>query len=143
MYTEFVAVCTSNNANGSEYFPVYLGTMVIVISSYEPSISWSDAAHTTLLTCSKNCGFLFINCMQLQGFPIDSRTFARVKRIRVSYRGGGPWKFPPPSEILKLSMVIVLSQVLNNNLVPDCVRSNLRGSKFKIFPGGGHAPRPP
>ena len=56
--------------------------------------------------------------------------------------GGGHGVFPPshnfPSpEILKLSMVInVLSQVLNNNLVPDCVRSNLRGSKFKIFLGG-------
>ena len=32
-------------------------------------------------------------------------------------------------------VIIVLSQVLNNNLVPDCVRSNLRGSKFKIFLG--------
>ena len=29
-------------------------------------------------------------------------------------------------------VAIVLSQVLNNNLVPDC---NLRGSKFKIFLG--------
>ena len=57
--------------------------------------------------------------------------------------GGGGLEFPSPPEILKLSMVIiVLSQVLNNNLVPDCVRSNLRGSKFKIFLGG-HAPRPP
>ena len=44
-------------------------------------------------------------------------------------RGGGTG-IPPP-EILKLSMVIiVLSQVLNNNFVSDCVRSNLRGSKF-------------
>ena len=43
----------------------------------------------------------------------------------------------PPQEILKLSIVIiVLSQVLNNHLVPDCVRSNLRGSKFKFFLGG-------
>ena len=25
--------------------------------------------------------------------------------------------------------------VLDNNLVPDCVRSNLRGSKFEIFLG--------
>ena len=49
--------------------------------------------------------------------------------------------FPPPN--LEMSMVIiVLSQVLNNNLVPDCIRSNLRGSKFKIFLGA-HAPRPP
>ena len=59
--------------------------------------------------------------------------------------GGGGWNFPPSPEILKLSMVInVLSQVLNNNLVPDCVRSNLRECKLKIFQGGGHghAPRP-
>ena len=40
-------------------------------------------------------------------------------------------------------MVInVLSQVLNNNLVPDYVRSNLRESKFNIFLGE-HAPIPP
>ena len=38
--------------------------------------------------------------------------------------GGGVGIPPPPPKILKLSMVIiVLSQVLNNNLVPDCVRS--------------------
>ena len=48
---------------------------------------------------------------------------------------GGDWNVPHP-EIMKLSMVInVLSQVLNNNLVPDCIRSNLRGSKFNIFLG--------
>ena len=59
---------------------------------------------------------------------------------RYSYRGGS-WN--SPSEILILSMVIiVLSQVLNNNLVLDCVRSNLRGSKFKIFLGG-KPPDPP
>ena len=52
----------------------------------------------------------------------------------------GPWNPPPPPpEILKLSMVI--NVVLNNNLVPDCVRSNLRGSKLKFFLGK-HAPRP-
>ena len=39
---------------------------------------------------------------------------------------------PPPPEILKLREYGVLSQVLDNNLVPDYVRSNLRGSKFKI-----------
>ena len=57
---------------------------------------------------------------------------------------GGAWNFPPPPEILKLSMVInVLSELLkNNNLVPDCIRSNLRRSKFKIFLGE-HAPRSP
>ena len=32
--------------------------------------------------------------------------------------------------------IIVSSQVLNSNLAPDCVRSNLRGFKFKIFLGG-------
>ena len=48
---------------------------------------------------------------------------------------------PPTQEILKLSMVIiVLSQVLNNTLVPDCVRSNLRGSKFRR---GGMPPDAP
>ena len=52
--------------------------------------------------------------------------------------GGGLEFPPPPPEILKLSkVIIVLSQVLHNNLVPDCVRSNLRGSKFKIFLGLG------
>ena len=44
--------------------------------------------------------------------------------------GGGippPATIPSPLEILKLSMVInVLSQLLNNNLVPDCIRNNLR-----------------
>ena len=35
----------------------------------------------------------------------------------------------------KLSMVIILLQVLNSNLIPDCIRSNLRGSKFKLFLG--------
>ena len=57
----------------------------------------------------------------------------------------GPWNSRPSplpaQEILKLSMVIiVLSQVLNNNLVPDCVRSNLRGSKFRR---GGMSPDAP
>ena len=55
----------------------------------------------------------------------------------------GALEFPPPPEIMKLSMVIiVLPQVLNNIVDPDCVRSNLRGSKFKIFLRE-HAPRPP
>ena len=59
--------------------------------------------------------------------------------VRVSYGGGG-------------MVIIGLSQVSNNNLVPDFVRSNLRGSKFNIFLAGGggggggeggYAPRPP
>ena len=50
---------------------------------------------------------------------------------------------PPPPEILKWSMVIiVLSQLLNNNLVPDCIRSNLRGSKFLGWGGGNMPPDP-
>ena len=60
--------------------------------------------------------------------------------------GGGGLEFlPPPQKYLKLSMVIiVLSLVLNNNLVPDFVRSNLRGSKFNIFlEGGGACPQTP
>ena len=39
-------------------------------------------------------------------------------------RVGAPGISPPP-------------QVLFGNFVPDCVRSDLRGSKFKIFTGGG------
>ena len=65
---------------------------------------------------------------------------------RVSYRRGrGDWSPPPPHQkYLKLSMVIiVLSLVLNNNLVPDFVRSNLRGSKFNIFLEGGACPQTP
>ena len=46
----------------------------------------------------------------------------------------------PSQEILKLSMVInVLLQVLNNNLVPDCIRSNLRDLNFP----GGACPQTP
>ena len=72
-----------------------------------------------------------------QKVPVNDPTSLDIMMYhrRVSYRGGGGWNSPP--EILKLSMV--LSQVLNNNLVSDCIRSNLRGSKFKIFLGGGGA----
>ena len=54
---------------------------------------------------------------------------------------GGGLEFSPPPEILKLSMVlIVLSQVLSNNLVPDCVRSNLNS---KVSWGRGDMPPDP
>ena len=56
---------------------------------------------------------------------------------RVSYRRGGALEFPHPRNLELIMLIIVLSHVLNNNLVPDCVRSNLRGFKFKIFRGGG------
>ena len=66
---------------------------------------------------------------------------------RVSYRGVGALEFLPPPEILKLSMIIIVAStmyVLFGKFVPDCVGSNLRGSKFKIFLGGrGYAPGPP
>ena len=55
--------------------------------------------------------------------------------------GGGGWNFPLPATIFppprNLEIEIALSQVLNNNLVPDCVRSNLRGPKIQFFSGGG------
>ena len=54
---------------------------------------------------------------------------------------------PPPPEILKLSMVLKSVYMLLNismchqnvvwKYVPDCVRSNLKGCKFKIFLGEG------
>ena len=84
--------------------------------------AWFSYHEMRILNCAKTCD----TC---------------VTDHRVSYRkgggGGGRAGIPSPPEILKLSMVIiVLSQVLNNNLVSDCIRSNLRGSKFKIGGGG-------
>ena len=77
----------------------------------------------------------------LSSFPLSTcgvlyslRLCLYVCMYRVWYRGEAPGIPPPPPEILKLSMIItVLSQVFNNNLVPDCIRSNLRISKFKFF----------
>ena len=59
-------------------------------------------------------------------------------------REGGLWNFLspttiPPHPTPRNLQCMVLSQVLNNNLVPDCIR---RGSKFKIFLGE-HASRSP
>ena len=57
-----------------------------MILSYEPSISlhtqmqrmWLAVPDTdSHVTCSK----LFLNCMQLQGFPIDSHTFTQVRHM--------------------------------------------------------------
>ena len=74
----------------------------------------------------------------LVGSKNELPIYIKLIDSRVSYRGAGV--IP---ETLKLNAVInVLSQVLNINLVPDCVRSNLRGSRFKIFLGE-HATRPP
>ena len=66
---------------------------------------------------------------------IRVRSMQQILDLALFIRQEVLWNSPP--EILKLSMVIVLSQVLNSNLVPNCIRSNLRGSKFKIFLGGG------
>ena len=51
-------------------------------------IARSDAVH---MTCSTRYRFLcvYINCMQLQGFPIDSHTFVWVRRVWVVQ---GSWK---------------------------------------------------
>ena len=73
--------------------------------------------------------------------------------IRVSYRGGGGPGIPPQNlEIehghfcspINISFLVlhvtghkyVSSKCFFGKFVPDCVRSNLRGSKFKIFLGG-------
>ena len=63
---------------------------------------------------------------------------------RTGFHTEGGLEFPPRN--LELSMVIIdLSQVyINNNLVPDCARSNLKDLNSTFFGrGGGHAPRPP
>ena len=50
--------------------------------------------------------------------------------------GGGGWNPPPLSaDILKSSMIIIVVPSLFGKFVPDCIRSNLRGSKFKSFLG--------
>ena len=53
-------------------------------------------------------------------------------------------QFPPTQKSWNWVWLLLFCHrhILNNNLVPGCIRSNLRGSKFKIFLGG-HAPRPP
>ena len=74
-------------------------------------------------------------------------------------RGGGPGILPPRNlEIeygyycgaISISYLYVTGHtckvLLFGKFVPDCTRSNLRGSKFKTFPGRGggvYAPRPP
>ena len=91
-----------------------------------------------------DCGFGSV--LQPPSLPesiVGSQRKLEASSYRVSYRGGGGLEFPPP-EILKLSMItIVLSQVLNSSLVPDCVRSNLRGFKFKKFSWGEGMPPVP
>ena len=55
---------------------------------------------------------------------------------RFHTEGWGPWNSPLPRNLeIEYGYYCVL-------FVPDCVRSNLRGSKFKIFPGrqGGICP---
>ena len=59
----------------------YYGDNDFIIRTFD-FIAGSDAVHVTCstdtdsrVTCSKKIR-LFINCMQLQGFPIDSHTFA-------------------------------------------------------------------
>ena len=40
-------------------------------------------------------------------------------------------------------MLLDIIKILFGKFVPDCVRSYLRGSKFKIFLGGGGCPQTP
>jgi len=75
------------------------------------------------------------DCTVCQKLKMEPKVALRYIDRQGFIEGGAG--IPPPPEILKLSMVvIVLSQVLNNNLVPDCVRSNLRGSKIQNFSRG-------
>ena len=60
----------------------------------------------------------------------------RAKRFRVSYRGVVTL-VSPPQEILKLSDYYSGLYVLFGKFVPDCVRSNLKGSKFSRDGDGG------
>ena len=91
------------------FFPVQLGTMVMMILLYKPSISlhiqiyiWLVLPDTnSCMSCStvirilawlvvKNA-FFFINCTQLQGFPIDSHKFVWVRRMIKSWLHRVSW----------------------------------------------------
>ena len=131
------------------YTPRKLGTctnsvygLSFLLLTREPG-STTDRSHAHCMWASVNrISWLKTN----QGasyteYPSMQNTFQSNPSMhdRVSYRGG--WNFPPPPP-RNLEIEYVLSQVLNNNLVPDCVRSNLRGSKFKFF-WGDMLPYPP
>ena len=95
-------------------------------------------SHRFSLQCFEHSNMIERKCVgQCSILPLDSSTYWLVS----GFHTGGAGIPPPPQKILKLSNV--LSQVLNNNLVPDCVRSNVRGSKFKIFLGKRSMPPDP
>ena len=76
--------------------------------------------------CGNKCGHVLQDVVNTAGFYTEERG-----------RGAG---IPPSPSLTQKSLNwvwLLFSQVLNNNLVPDCVTSNLRGSKFQIFWGGG------
>ena len=75
--------------------------------------------------CGNKCGHVLQDVVNTAGFYTEERG-----------RGAG---IPPSPSLTQKSLNwvwLLFSQVLNNNLVPDCVTSNLRGSKFQIFWGG-------
>ena len=74
------------------------------------------------------------------GYYCFVRSRACLKSEPVPCALCSPHPPPPLPEILIFSMVIiVLSQVLNNNLVPDCVKAIWEGLNSK-FSRGRHAP---
>ena len=139
-------------------YPIHAGVLLVRLPGSYASVSKS--LFRTMSICSAS--LYSFHAIQAACKPA-SKSFSQLSNhsawflnctttsLRITESGSaeevGAGKFPPshnsPPEILKLSMVIiVLSQVLNNNLVSDCIRSNLSGSKFKIFLGQ-HAPTPP
>ena len=59
-------------------------------------------------------------------------------------RGRGAGITPPPSRNLEIEYgYYCFVTDINNNIVPDFVRSNLRGSKLKIFMREGRCPQTP
>ena len=58
-------------------------------------------AHTHINTCM----YAHNTHTQIHAY---TQTYTHTTHIRVSYRGEGELEFPPPQEILKLSMVIIV-----------------------------------
>ena len=71
-----------------------------------------------------------------RGFYVRN-SYLRLVRGYIQNGGRGGTGIPPPPRNLEIEYdYYCFVTGINNNLVPDSIRSNLRGSKFKIFLGG-------
>ena len=118
----------------------------------------SGCSHVQLCWCSKYFGkwqwvpkYSLCRVKAVNGYTYPLLQLCLSSSGSVVQRGVGGWKFPPlsnhnfpPPPKKSWYWVWLLLSGINNNHVPDFIRSNLRGSKFKIFlrGGGGMPPGP-